>query len=110
LEPGHERNDRARIDPAREERPERHLGNQPNPDRLSKALDELRARVLHTDRPDRAEGNVPVAHRLRQRAALPDGERVTRRQFLDARQHRPGIRNVPVGEVLLDRLRIDRPR
>ena len=98
---GHERHDRRRVEPAREEGAERHVGHEPPLDRGLEQRPEalLGLGVAHRLRDGVAarKARPPVALR-RLGARLGRHQRVSRRQSADSAVERPRRRNVAVGQ------------
>ena len=100
---------RAGIDAAREERAQRHVGDQPRRGRVLQAAAELGHRLGLRDRPGRGRG-PPVTARRRHPSAAPQQQRVARRQPVDVAIDRAGVGHVAIGEEILHRLRRQTPR
>ncbi len=101
----HEADDDARVDAAREQRAQRHVGDQAAADGRFDALADEREPVALALRPELLELRVPLKAN---RAVLRD-EHVPRRQLLDALETRPA-RDVLEREVRVDRDRVDLTR
>ena len=103
--PRHEADDDARVDAAREQRAERHVGDQAAADGFLDALANEREPVALAFRPQVIELRVPLdANR-----AVLGHEHVSGRQFLDALEACPA-RDVLEREVCIDRDRVDLSR
>ena len=105
---GHERGDRARVDAARQEDPERHV-------RHHLPIDGRRQRVTHGTCRVRLRplangyvGHVPVARDVHLAVAVH--EIVRGRQAADLRKQRPRRDDVLVGEELVQRLQVELAR
>ncbi len=103
----HRRDDRARIDAAGQERPERHFGDHAQAHRLGQPAIQLFARLRQPYRIVQRELHVPVFTRRRQRRAALDPQRMARRQLEHALEDGARLGDVAEREVFLDRARID---
>ena len=113
-EPAHQGDHDARIDPPAQERPERDVGHHPEADGLGQDLLEGVGRVLLVEVELRQVVERPV------RADLPladpgavvvelDGQVVGRRELEDPPERRRGGGDVAVGQVVVDRRRVELP-
>ena len=103
---GHRHDDRGGVDAAAEECPEWHVADHAQAHGLGQESGEfLEVVPLAAFRPD-IESHVPVLGESNP-AVLPQ-EVVRRRQLGDALVDRPGGRNGAEGQVVVDRLRVDR--
>ena len=103
----HHRDHGTRIDPARQERTERHFGNHAQADRLAQAADQFFLRLHLVDGDDRAEIHVPVAARRRRDFSAPDAQAVCRFQFERLTVDGARIGDIAEREVFLDGMRIE---
>src|SRR2546422_11501359 len=105
--PRGERGDRARVDPPREEDPERDVAHEVLPHReIEHGAERLHGLDL-TDRLRPAEVDVPV--RLDLDPALGIREPVAGRELLDRSEDRMRRRDVLVGEIAGQRGEVERP-
>ena len=107
--PRHGRHHRARVDTAREERAQRHLGDEPELHGFLEPAVELARGVLERDPAVAGEPHVPIATRLARRFAATDHERVRRRQLSHGTVDGSRLGDIAEREVFLDRERVDRP-
>jgi hypothetical protein len=100
----HQGHDDARVDAAREERSQRHVGDQPLPHRRSdRRANPLEPLLLMCARLRRLELPVPL-----DALVLPFGdEHVPRRQLVDVAQRRPVTGDVLEREVGVDCVEVD---
>jgi len=95
----HQRDERARVDPAGEEAAEGHVRDQPDPDRLVELLAQAGGRILEAHAFVDVVLEIPVSTN-RHRAALGD-EDVPRAQLLDAFEHGERLGYVEQGEEVV---------
>ena len=103
----HGRDHGAGVHAARQERPERHLGDHAQADRFLEAAVQFLAGFLERDRARQREAHVPVLDRLGHGLAALHGQPVAGRQLLRAGEDRARLGHVAEREVLLDRAGVD---
>ncbi len=107
IQPRHQRDDAAGINPARQKRPERHVGNHPHPNRFLQTRDQLLGNLVLGCRTTIGELQLPIGARFGQLLAALDLQAMARHQLADAAVDRARIGNIAEGEKLLDRLRVE---
>jgi hypothetical protein len=105
---GHRGDDRAGVDAAGQEGPQRHLGDQAQLHRLFEAMAQFRARVLGADGVVEREAHVPVGQGRRHRLAAAPQQRMRGGQLQRLLEHRAWLGDVTEREVLLDGERVER--
>ena len=106
-QPGHRRDHGAGIDPARKEGAQRDVGDHPEVDRLAQLRDQFLLQVVRRGLGLRLEGHVPVGARPRCRPAFSGLHDMAGRQLGDAAVDRLRVRDVAIGEVVLDGLVVE---
>ena len=105
---GHQRDDAAAVDPAREERAERHVGDHARSHRLAHQRDQFLLQRLRRRPAALGEADVPITLRLGQRPATYQPQRLARAQLAHARDEAGVVGDVAIGHIILDRRKVGR--
>ncbi len=104
---GHQRDDRRAVDPARQERAQRHIGDHPAAHGLAHQMKQFGFEIFGLVAAAGREAHIPPLARFGQRRIVSGQQEMPGHQFAHMFEDRPMFGHEPPGQEILDRVRID---